>query len=134
MHSSMLEEVAHNGQPVVCKKPQQLHAVIVEVAKAVCSNHTVPLYGVYCDTRIKMAHVYEVSSRHFGERTVQFLKEGIIFSLQTGRIQLYQGQRFTLLYLQLEDYYPSADRLPINGSICEVGSNNGLTARRDMDT
>ncbi|VDP30761.1 unnamed protein product [Soboliphyme baturini] len=62
--------------------------------------------------RVEFVHHYEgLCIRRFRESTLRFLKEGIVF--QIGRKDLFQVQRFGMLYLQWEDYHPSADRLPL---------------------
>ncbi|VDP09648.1 unnamed protein product [Soboliphyme baturini] len=72
-------------------KPEQLHYFLAEMAKSVLSNHAFQLFSVYFNIRIKIGNRYEgLCIRHF-------LKEDFIFSLEIGCIDLYQGQRFSLL-------------------------------------
>ncbi|VDP23965.1 unnamed protein product [Soboliphyme baturini] len=92
------------------------------------------LMPVCSDMRVKIAHEYEgLCIRRFGQSTLCFLKEGLIFSLQIMRIDLYHS----LLWIQSEDYHPPANRLPMNDSSCEIGFyeniNTGLRSRRDID-
>ncbi|VDO96715.1 unnamed protein product [Soboliphyme baturini] len=92
-----------------------------QVSRALSSNHAVPLFSVYSDVRIKIAHQYEgLCIRHFRQSTLHFFKKGIIFFLQIERIDVYQGQRCSLLCLLSDDYQASADKLPFSDCVSHV--------------